>query len=337
MNVLCLGSEIVGAGGRAGARRGVPGGALRRRRALRRAAREGGSDGEGDDDMAESRLAALAARGQSVWIDLLSRELVRSGELQRLVDEDSVTGLTSNPTIFQKAIASGDYDERHRRVPRARPTTRARSSSSWRSSDVRDACDVFAPGLRRERRRATGSSRSRSTPGLAHDTDGDASSRPSTCTRRVDRPNLYVKIPATPRGAAGDRGLHRPRDPDQRDPDLLARALPRGGRRLPARARAARSPAAATSRAVSSVASFFVSRLDTEADARLDELGRQRPARASSAIANARLAYAALPARRSPARTGSGCAAAGARRSVRSGRRPRPRTPPTATSCTSRS
>src|SRR5271156_2715397 len=94
--------------------------------------------------MAEARLAALAARGQSVWIDLLSRAFVSSGELAGMIAADSVTGLTSNPTNFQKAIAGGDYDEeiteRLQRIDDARAIF-----FELAIEDVRAACDVFAP------------------------------------------------------------------------------------------------------------------------------------------------------------------------------------------------
>src|SRR5215471_5658313 len=95
--------------------------------------------------MAKSRLEKLADAGQSIWVDNLSRELVHGGELQRLVDEDAVTGVTSNPTIFQKAIAAGSaYD--------GQLTAAMRQSDDPRElffqlavTDVQDACDVLRP------------------------------------------------------------------------------------------------------------------------------------------------------------------------------------------------
>ena len=87
--------------------------------------------------MAKSRLHELAARGQSVWFDTLSRDLVHTGELKRMMDEDAVVGVTSNPTIFQKALSTGDaYDDDLKQLL-ARPTTRRRSSS-------RSRCRTFA-------------------------------------------------------------------------------------------------------------------------------------------------------------------------------------------------
>src|SRR4051812_32469194 len=95
--------------------------------------------------MANARLAALAARGQSIWIDLLSRKLVSSGDLQELVDDKSVTGLTSNPSIFQKAIAEGgDYDDGIRELLDGTEDPRD-IFSALAVEDVRAACEVLRP------------------------------------------------------------------------------------------------------------------------------------------------------------------------------------------------
>src|SRR6516165_4057332 len=145
--------------------------------------------------MSDSRLAQVAAHGQSVWIDLLSRELVHSGELKKLVDEFSVTGLTSNPSIFQKAIAGGgDYDDQisqsleHTDDPREVFLQLA-------VEDVRDACDVLRPVWD-----ATGGGDGYVSlevdPGLAHDERGTID-QAVDLHGRVDKPNVYIKIPAT--------------------------------------------------------------------------------------------------------------------------------------------
>src|SRR3954452_22664933 len=96
--------------------------------------------------MANARLAALAARGQSIWIDLLSRELVGSGDLARLVGDRSVTGLTSNPSIFQKAIAGGGggYDSQIRDLLEESDDPRE-IFAALAIEDVRSACDVLRP------------------------------------------------------------------------------------------------------------------------------------------------------------------------------------------------
>src|SRR5579884_1342705 len=148
--------------------------------------------------MAKTRLAELAARGQSVWIDNLSRELVHGGGLQRLIDDDSVTGVTSNPTIFQKAIAAGDaYDEQLKELLERTEDPRE-IFFELAIDDVRDACDV----LRQVWDEADGRDGYVSLevdPGLAYDTEGTFE-QALDLHRRVDRPNLYVKIPATKPG-----------------------------------------------------------------------------------------------------------------------------------------
>src|SRR5205085_1714031 len=97
--------------------------------------------------MAKSRLHELAARGQSVWFDTLSRELVHSGELKRMMDEDAVTGVTSNPTIFQKALSSGDsYDEDMKKLLQETDDPE-QIFFSLALQDIRDACDVLKPAF----------------------------------------------------------------------------------------------------------------------------------------------------------------------------------------------
>src|ERR1051325_2311708 len=92
--------------------------------------------------MAKSPLHKLAERGQSVWIDNLSRRLVHEGELQRVIDDDSVTGVTSNPTIFQKAVAAGEGYDEQLRAARGEPTEICFERAI---DDVQDACDVLRP------------------------------------------------------------------------------------------------------------------------------------------------------------------------------------------------
>ena len=111
------------------------------------------------------RLAALTAAGTSVWLDQISRGLITSGELERLVREDSLRGVTSNPAIFEKAIlGSTDYDEQIRRARRAGPGRAPRSTRRSRSSTCRSACDVLRARLGRRATAPTGSSRSRWSP-----------------------------------------------------------------------------------------------------------------------------------------------------------------------------
>jgi transaldolase len=237
--------------------------------------------------MGETRLQKLHDQGQSIWIDLLSRSLVRSGELKRMIDEDSVTGLTSNPAIFQKAIAGGEgYDEQLRACLEETDDPRA-IFTSLAVDDVRAACTVFEPVWN-----ATGGRDGYVSlevdPDLAADTKGTFE-QAVELHGRVERPNVYIKIPATREGlpAIEDciaRGipinvtlifsLGRYRDVVSAYQRGLSRLLHDGG-----------DPSK-----VSSVASFFVSRIDTEADRRLAELGNTE-LQGRLAIANARLAY----------------------------------------------
>src|SRR4051812_25511703 len=95
--------------------------------------------------MAKSRLHELSARGQSVWFDTLSRDLVQSGELKRMMDEDAVVGVTSNPTIFQKALSTGDaYDDDLKELL-AKTDDASEIFFSLALQDIRDACDVLKP------------------------------------------------------------------------------------------------------------------------------------------------------------------------------------------------
>src|SRR5579863_6056533 len=219
--------------------------------------------------MGRSRLHELAARGQSIWIDNLSRALVHGGELARLLEQDAVTGITSNPTIFQKAIGgSGDYDEQLQACPAGLDPVEIFFRLAI--ADIRDACDLLRPVWER-----TGGDDGYVSlevePGLAYDTDGTLT-QALDLHERVDRANLYVKIPATEPGLpAIEECIARGRSINVTLIFSLERyagvvdAYLRGVARL---VESGGDPAA-----VHSVASFFVSRIDTEADRRLEELG----------------------------------------------------------------
>jgi transaldolase len=237
--------------------------------------------------MAKSRLDELAARGQSVWIDNLSRELVEGGALQGLIDEDAVSGVTSNPTIFQKAIAGGSaYDEQLRGLVEELDDPRE-IFFALAIDDVRDACDVLRPVWE-----ASGGDDGfvslEVDPGLAYDRE-ETFEQAIDLHERVDRPNLFVKIPATMLGLpAIEDCIARGRSINITLIFSLARyravveAYLRGLERLVA---GGGDPAK-----VRSVASFFVSRLDTEADRRLEEVGHAE-LQGKLGIANAKLAY----------------------------------------------
>ena len=236
--------------------------------------------------MVESRLHEVAARGQSVWFDTLSRDLVHTGELARMMKEDAVTGVTSNPTIFQKALAQGNaYDEQLKELF---TETDDATEIFFRLAldDIRDACDVLAPA--HEQAPWDGFVSMEVLPGLAYDTE-KTFDQARWIAKEVDRPNLLVKIPATEPGvpaiedciALGTSinitvifSLDRYKAVVEAYLRGLERLITGGGD--PSR--------------VSSVASFFVSRVDTEADKRLEAVGNKE-LQGKLAIANAKLAY----------------------------------------------
>jgi len=240
--------------------------------------------------MSESNLHKLSGLGQSVWIDSLSREMLESGQLARLMKDDAVTGVTSNPTIFQKALAEGTrYDKQMKELLGAEDDV-VDIFFKLASMDVSEACDLMAEvwdngaGLR-------GYVSIEVDPTLAYDTEATYD-QAKQLHAAIDKPNLYVKIPATRPGlpaiedmiAAGRSinvtlifSLQRHRE--------VMEAYLRGLERLVA--------SGGDPRKVSSVASFFVSRVDTEADKRLDAVGSQAALalRGKLAVANAKLAY----------------------------------------------
>jgi len=238
--------------------------------------------------MAQSRLHQLSELGQSVWIDSLSRDMLRSGELARLMEEDAVVGVTSNPTIFQKAVAAGEvYDEQlrqeleHERDPKELFLRLA-------VKDVGDACDLLRT-VWDEGGGQDGYVSLEVDPTLAYDTEGTIAEA-IRLHELVDRPNLFVKIPATEPGLpAIEEMIARGKSINvtlifslQRYAEV-AEAYLRGLERL---VEAGGDPSP-----VASVASFFVSRVDTEADRRLDEVGAPADLKGKLAVANAKLAY----------------------------------------------
>jgi transaldolase len=241
-----------------------------------------------------SPLHRLSAFGQSVWVDFLSRESIRGGHLQELLDADAVVGATSNPTIFQKAMTTGDaYDEQLRELADEGLDARA---SFWRLAerDIKDACDLFRPiwdgGSGRD-----GYVSLEVAPDLAYDTLATFNEAISL-HETVDRPNLMVKIPATKPGLAAiedviaqGHSINVTLIFSLRRYEEVAESYVRGLERLIA--------GGGDPSKVASVASFFVSRIDTEADRRLDQLraaGEDATLdrlKGRLAVANARLAY----------------------------------------------
>ncbi len=233
-------------------------------------------------------LQQLREHGQSPWIDYLSRSFLNDGELGGLV-EDGIVGVTSNPTIFQGAIAEGDaYDEQLRAVLEHEQDAKEVFLALARE-DIRAACDVLREVFEHGESSRDGWVSLEVDPNFAYDA-GRTVKEAHRLHQMIDRPNLFVKIPGTEPGleaieaciAAGIPinvtllfSLERHR--------AAAEAYLRGLRRLRADG--------GDLRQVASVASFFVSRVDTEADRRLEELGGHDELKGKLAIANAKLAY----------------------------------------------
>ena len=149
-------------------------------------------------DSTNPNLAALSAEGVSVWLDDLSRELLESGDLQKLIDTRAVVGVTSNPTIFASALAKGDRYEDQIRTLAARGADVETTVFEVTTDDVRSACDLLAPVYERTGH-LDGKVSLEVDPRLARDTDATIESARKLWAT-VDRPNLYIKIPATREG-----------------------------------------------------------------------------------------------------------------------------------------
>jgi transaldolase len=246
--------------------------------------------------MTTNRLTELHEAGQSVWLDFIDRTILRNGELARLIREDALSGMTSNPTIFEKALGEGDeYDDQIKSAPPG--------LTAWdlfelvETSDVRSACDIFADTYRTGNG-GDGYVSIEVSPGVSSDTAASvAEARRLWST--VDRPNVMVKIPGTAEGARAVRSLiadginvnitllfsidaHR---------QVIEAYM--GG--LEDRLAAGKDIAG-----IASVASFFVSRVDSEVDKRLDAIAakadpatkdRAMALKGRAAVANAQLAY----------------------------------------------
>src|SRR3989442_463558 len=219
--------------------------------------------------MANSRLHELSERGQSVWIDYLSRDTLHQGELARMMEDDAVVGVTSNPTIFQKAISSGSaYDEQLMEV--AGDASDAKEVFLRLSADdIAEACDLMRPVWDRTVGK-DGYVSWEVDPTLAYEREATIAEA-VRLHEWIDRPNLYVKIPATEPGlGAIEEMIARGRNINvtlifslERHKEVME-AYIRGLERL---VESGGDPSQ-----VRSVASFFVSRVDTETDRRRDEI-----------------------------------------------------------------
>ena len=246
--------------------------------------------------MSNNRLQQLSEQGQSIWLDNIDRPMLFDGELERRIKEDALTGMTSNPSIFEKALAEGtEYDEQL--LSAESGLTPNQLFELVETTDVQRACEIFG-GVYQRTRGSDGYVSIEVSPGVANDCRNSVDEA-IRLWKTVDRPNVMVKIPGTEQGALAVR-------------DLIGRGINVNITllfSLDAHARVIDAYMAGLEDRVArgepidgifSVASFFVSRVDTEVDKRLDALmknakaddaDRLRLLKGRAAIANAKLAY----------------------------------------------
>jgi len=236
-------------------------------------------------------LAELSSAGVAVWLDDLSRDRIRSGNLQALVDEHSVVGVTTNPTIFAAAISGSESYDDQLHAMAVRKVSVEEALRTITGADVRDACDLLAPVAARQP--GDGRVSLEVAPGLANDTDATAAEA-AHLWWLVDRPNLFIKIPATEEGlSAIQTSIARGISVNVTlifSPDRYRKVMDAYLNGL--EERLDEEPDADLS-GIASVASFFVSRVDTEIDKRLDEAGADASLKSKAGVANAQLAYQA--------------------------------------------
>ncbi|MEJ3654931.1 transaldolase [Actinomycetes bacterium KLBMP 9759] len=242
--------------------------------------------------MSNDRLAALSGAGVSIWLDDLSRERLRSGNLRSLITDDHVVGVTTNPTIFAGALSDGEaYDEQVRELA-ARGASVEDAVREITVADVQQACDVFS-GTWETTGGVDGRVSLEVDPRLARDTEATVAEA-LDLWKAVDRPNLLVKIPATEAGLpAITRALAEGVSVNVTLIFSVERYREVMGAYLDGLEQAAANGHQLAG--ITSVASFFVSRVDTEIDKRLETIGGDALAlRGQAAVANSRLAYAAF-------------------------------------------
>ena len=233
-------------------------------------------------------LKELGAQGQSIWLDYIRRNLIRSGELKRMVDDDGIRGVTSNPTIFEKAIAgSTDYDEALRAMlARDGGADVEKLYEPLAIEDIQMAADVLRP-VYDTSNGDDGYVSLEVSPHLAHDTAGTISAA-KRLRAAVDRPNLMIKVPATPAGIpaieqliADGLSINVTLMFSMSPYEAVARAYAKGLERC------------ATPAKVASVASFFVSRVDSAVDNELAKIGTAEAQAIAGkiAIANSKVVY----------------------------------------------
>ncbi|MEX2177677.1 MAG: transaldolase [Gemmatimonadaceae bacterium] len=231
-----------------------------------------------------TRLYALHDAGVSIWLDFIERTMLHDGDLERRIRDEALTGMTSNPTIFEKALATGGaYDAQLRDAPA--DLTPLQLFELVETTDVRDACDRFR-GVYDRTNGDDGYVSIEVSPGAAHDAAATVAEA-NRLWRTVDRPNVMIKVPGTAQGAEAVQRLIADginvnitllfalEAHDRVIDAYMAGLEERVKRNLPVDR-------------LASVASFFVSRVDSEVDKRL---GDSRQLQGKAAIANARLAY----------------------------------------------
>jgi transaldolase len=237
--------------------------------------------------MTLSPLHAVNLAGQSVWSDQISRSMLDAGELQRRIDDDAVTGVTSNPSIFAAAISSGDaYDDQMQELA-GRGADAKEIVGALMTDDLVRACDVLKPVWERTEGR-DGHVSVEVDPELAHDTEASIAEA-REWVKRIDRPNLLVKVPATAAGVPAIRALIGEGISINvtlifsidRYLEVMEAYLAGLGDYHASGGDVSK---------VASVASFFVSRVDSEVDKRLEAVGAH-DLRGATAVANARVAY----------------------------------------------
>ncbi len=243
-----------------------------------------------------NRLEKLHAESQSIWLDNIDRKMLHNGDLERRIAEESLTGMTSNPTIFEKALSEGtDYDEQLSAADSS--LSPAQLFELVETTDVQRACDLFA-GVYSSTRGGDGYVSIEVSPGVANDVQQTVDEA-RRLWHTVDRPNVLVKVPGTEQGAKAVRQLTS--EGINVNITLLF-SIDAHDRVIDAYMSGLEDRVAAGSPIdhLFSVASFFVSRVDTETDKRLDELvkaanptdrDRLKMLKGRTAVANAKLAY----------------------------------------------
>jgi transaldolase len=236
----------------------------------------------------DDKLGQLSALGVAVWLDDISRDRLRTGNLAELMRDFHVVGVTSNPTIFASAMSKGDaYNEQLRDLA-VRGVTLDEAARDITTRDIRWACDVLRPAFDASNG-LDGRVSIEVDPRIANDT-GKTVAEARALWWMVDRPNLFIKIPATPAGlpaitATLAEGISVN--------VTLIFSLQRYGEVIDAFMAGLEAAADTDLKNLESVASFFVSRVDTEVDKRLEKIGTPEALalRGKAAVANARLAY----------------------------------------------